>query len=131
MSAGIVDQYIRAEGLLDRKLMVLAVSHPLVILEAAKDFDGPQIDLKAREFWARFIAKADEIKQSEDPIAAALECADPMDVIRFNILIEPFENCYTSAEKIIPEINAVRVARRCTRWLEESNILQRARNYGN
>lgn len=128
---GIVDEYIRAEGLLDRKLMVLAVSHPLVILEAAKDFDGPQIDLKAREFWARFIAKADEIKQSEDPIAAALECADPMDISRFNILIAPFENCYTSAEKIIPEINAVRVARRCTRWLEESKILQRARNYGN
>ena len=131
MSAGIVDQYIRAEGLLDRKLMVLAVSHPLVILEAAKNFDGPQIDIKAKAFWARFIAKAEEIKQSEDPIAAALECADPMDISRFNILIAPLENCYTSAEKIIPEINAVRVARRCTRWLEESKILQRARNYGN
>lgn len=125
MSAGMVDQYVRAEGLLDRKLMVLAVSHPLTVLAAADGFNGPQVDLKAKDFWQRFISRREEIKQSTDPVSTALQCADPRDVIKFNDLIDPLENCYTSAQNIISEINAARLARKATRWLEESGLLER------
>lgn len=128
INVGMVDLFVRAEGLLERKLMVLAVSYPLIILEKSNGFE-PQVDLKAKEFWKQFIAKSDEIRNSSDPIKDALDCANPLDIAKFNQLIDPLENCYTAAENIISEINAARLARKATRWLESSSIFQKVKNY--
>jgi len=115
---------LNIERNLERKLLVLSVCRPKIILGLSDGF-RPRIDDRVRIFWSRFTAARDEILASKRPDLATLNCDKADGFSRYFLCLDADEDTRSAAQTIIGEILAIRIAKvdRIPRQLEYANVV--------
>jgi hypothetical protein len=117
-----VEIMLRAEAALERRLCGLAICQPKVIASLKI---RPEVDLGAKEFFAKFDQRREEILASDDlrAIQIAVECCPTTrDFDRFWRAIEDV-NTVDLAPNFGSELVAARTARKAIHWVESSDLL--------